>query len=346
MTVRPTNPTLSTIAATAGVSVATVSKVLNGRADVSERTRALVEDLLVQHDYRPPRGHRRSAVELLIDGAFANYSAAVLEGAVDAGADTGTVIVTGRLRTGRQGRHEIPPRVWARELATAGRIGVILVTGQVTTAHVDALARERVPLVLIDPVDPPPRALVSVGATNFSGGLEVTRHLLDLGHRRIAYVGGQPGSSANQARLAGFRAALEGAGVAARPDWVVCDRFFYDVGRRAADVFFTTRDRPTAVVAGSDAVALGVLEGARSHGLRAPADVSVTGFDDSGAAEMASPPLTTVRQPLREMGRMAVRTVLNLSAGEDLDSPRVELATSLVVRGSTAPPPSTTAPDL
>jgi LacI family transcriptional regulator len=230
------------------------------------------------------------------------------------------------------------PQAWARRLVAAGRAGVIVVTGALTQAHVDALSLTGVPLVLMDPLNLPRAEVTSVGSTNFAGGMSVTQHLIDLGHRRIAYVGGPPTAGCNQARLHGYRAALETAGITALPEFVRGGGFHYDVGRRAGEELLDLDPRPTAIVGGSDTIALGIMEAARVRGLRIPDQLSVTGFDDTELATMAAPPLTVIRQPLREMGRVALKTVLQMAAGEALDSHHVELATELVVRSSTGPP--------
>jgi LacI family transcriptional regulator len=284
---------------------------------------------------------RRSAgtgptVELIVHGEFGAYSTQVIEGVVNASEEAGASVVIGQL-----GDDRLPAGTaqdWARRLAGSGRAGVIVVTGALTSAHIDALALTGLPLVVLDPMSLPRVEVTSVGSTNFAGGLSATQHLLTLGHRRIGYVGGPPGSGCNQARLHGYRAALENAGIPADPELVLGGHFRYDVGLRAGAQLLDLPERPTAVVGGSDTIALGVLEAARLRGLRVPHDLSVTGFDDTELARMASPPLTVVRQPLREMGRVAVKTVLQMAAGEALDSHHVELATELVVRSTTAPP--------
>lgn len=321
-----------------------MSKVVNGREDVAADTRAHVVELLRAHDYVPPSARRAPAtpttsttVELLLRGPFAAYTTQLVEGIVDAGAETGSAIVVGRLDERR-----LPAASsleWARQLSAAGRAGVIVVTAALTRSHIDALALVRLPLVVIDPVNLPRAEVTSVGSTNFAGGLTATQHLLELGHERIAYVGGPRSSGCNQARLHGYRAALENAGISPDPELVRNDEFSYDVGRAAGGELLDLPDRPTAVVGGSDTIALGVMEAARVRGLRVPDDVSITGFDDTELATMASPPLTAIRQPLREMGRVALRTVLRMAAGTELDSHHVELATELVVRGTTGPPP-------
>ncbi|MGI4894342.1 MAG: LacI family DNA-binding transcriptional regulator [Janthinobacterium lividum] len=334
-------PTLATIAASAGVSVATVSKVVNGREDVSPGTRALVEDLLARHDYAPPSGRRTvtagTTIEFLIDGDFSSYATQVVDGVVHSAAEEGVAVVVGQLRDGPGQRYPVPPRQWARDLHAAGRSGVIVVTGELTAAHVDALGQAKMPLVVIDPLNLPRIEVVSVGSTNFTGGMSATHHLLSLGHRRIAFAGGPPLSSCNQARQHGYRAALENAGIDPDPGLVLNETFDYDAGRRAGARLLDLPEPPTAVVGGCDSIALGVMEAARVRGLRVPDDLGVVGFDDTELAAMAAPPLTTIRQPLREMGRVALHTLLRLAGGQRLESHHVELATELVVRGSTAP---------
>jgi LacI family transcriptional regulator len=329
--------TLATIAASAGVSVATVSKVLNGRADVAPTTRARVSDLLAKHDYVGRRGGARGqpVVELVFDDELNAYATEIMQGMLDAAGTAGAVVaVAVRGRRGAVG----PPVAWARELVATGREAVIGVVNSLTAGHVTALARAGLPLVVIDPIDLPRARVTSVGATNFAGGVAAARHLLSLGHRRVAYVGGSPTAACSQARMGGFRAALEAADVPV-PDGYVQDGLFrYQDGVDGAAALFALPAPPTAVFAACDEVAAGVVEAARAHGLRVPEDLSVVGFDDTQLARYGSPPLTTVRQPLREMGAVALRTALRMAAGEELDSHHVELATELIVRKSTAPP--------
>jgi LacI family transcriptional regulator len=326
--------TLATVAASAGVSVATVSRVLNGRADVGAATRARVENLLRQHQYSSRRAAavRTNAATARIELLFANplnaYSVEVARGVLDAAADAGVTVAIG-LGACRSGS-------WARDLAAAGRRAVITVVNDLTTEEVRGLAREHLPLVVIDPKEMPRARVTSVGSTNFAGGLAAARHLLSLGHRRIAYIGGPPTAAHNQARMHGYRAALETAGARVPDEYVRPGRFLYRDGLDGLAALLALPEPPTAVFAGSDETAAGVLEAARVRGLRVPADLSVVGFDDTQVARFASPPLTTVRQPLREMGGVALRTALRLAAGEKLDSHHVELATELIVRHSTA----------
>ena len=215
---------------------------------------------------------------------------------------------------------------------------VIAVT---TVAHeLSLLARAHVPTVVIDPIGSPQSDIVSVGSTNFSGGITATDHLLELGHRRIAYVGGTPGAACNQARLHGFRGAMETAGARIERGYTRSGNFEYNDGLLEGAALLDLPHPPTAIFAANDEMALGIVEAARTRGLRVPDDLSVVGFDDTEVARVASPQLTTVAQPLRRMGAVALRTALRLGSGEHIDSHHVELATELVVRGSTAAPPA------
>jgi LacI family transcriptional regulator len=330
--------TLAAVAASAGVSVATVSKVLNGRWDVAPATRARVADLLEQHSYvgrRPaaPRADAPMVVELVFDSELNAYATEILQGVLDAAGEA-EAIVSVSVPSGRNvGAGQ--PATWVRDLVATGRHAVIGVVNSLTPGHVTALSRARLPLVVIDPIDLPRARVTSVGATNFAGGLAATRHLLSLGHRRIGYVGGSPTAACNQARMQGFRAAMEAEGAPIPEGYVQSGRFRYGDGVGGATALLTLPEPPTAIFAACDETAAGVVEAARIRGLRIPQDLSVVGFDDTQLARHFAPPLTTVRQPLREMGGVALRTALRMAAGEKLDSHHVELATELIVRHST-----------
>ncbi len=342
--------TLATVAASAGVSVATVSKVLNGRTDVAPATRALIQTLLQQHEYvarrsdplrrRPARPH---PVELVFHGPLTGYSTEVLQGILDAASAAGVTVAVSTRGAGdrRTGDRSVS---WARELATAGRQAVIAVVNDLTAVELNALARAGLPLVVIDPLNLPKIEVTSVGSTNFTGGLAATQHLLSLGHRRIGYIGGPATADCNQARLHGYRAAMEAAHAPVPREYVHTGQFRYQDGVEQGALLLELPTPPTAVFAGNDDTAAGVIEAARARGLRVPEDLSVVGFDDTQVAKLASPPLTTVRQPLREIGGVALRTAIRMAAGDKLDSHHVELATELVVRRSTAPPPGWAVP--
>lgn len=325
--------TLAAVARLAGVSVATVSKVVNGRSDVAPSTRSRVRELLHQHDYVAPVVRRAdtatpSTIEVQFAGDLRPYVAEALGGIVDAAAELGVAVVISQPDRG--------PR-WARDLVALGRRALIAVTSVYTSAYLDALTKAGLPLVVLDPLHLPHSDVNSVGSTNFAGGFAATQHLLGLGHRRIAYLGGPTVAAVNQARAHGYRAAMEARKAPVPGKYVRPGEFTYQTGVLGAAALLDLTEPPTAVFAGNDEIALGVIETARTRGLRIPEHLSVVGFDDTFLARMAAPPLTTVRQPLREMGGVALRTALRLADGEKLESHHIELATELVVRASTAP---------
>ncbi|MER5741051.1 MULTISPECIES: LacI family DNA-binding transcriptional regulator [unclassified Streptomyces] len=332
-------PTLAFIAAEAGVSQATVSKVINGRSDVAPSTRERIEGLLQAHHYLPPgrqgRARRSGLVDLIIGGLDSAWAVEILRG-VEAECGRRSVgTVVSLVPPG-----EAAPSSWTALPALHHSDGVILVTASVTQAQRAQVERAGAALVVIDPIDLPGSGVPSVGATNWAGGLAATEHLLELGHRRIATIGGRREMLCSQARIDGYRAALERAGVEVDRDLIRFGDFQHEGGFRCARELLALPEPPTAVFAGSDQQAMGVYEAARQGGLRIPQDLSVVGFDDLPMCDWLSPPLTTVRQPLEEMGRVAARTLFQLLDGQPLVSPRMELSTELKVRLSTAPPPS------
>ena len=326
--------TLATIADAAGVSVATVSKVLNGRDDVAPGTRAMVEDLLEQHYYVGRTPGRHPTIELLFLGPMSAYCSEVLTGVTHAAGESGVSVV---LRVGRPVAGAKTVTAWALDLAAAGRQAVISVTDEMLPDEMEALARVDIPLVVVDPFNLPEGAVTSVGSTNYTGGQAAGRHLLGLGHRRVGYVGGPATAACNLARMHGFRGAMETAGAPVPDGLVRFGGFDYETGVTEGGALLDRPQPPTAIFAGNDETAVGVIEAARLRGLRVPEDLSVVGFDGTDLTEHAHPRLTSVAQPLREMGLTALRAVLRLAEGQELESHHVELATQLVVRDSTAP---------
>ncbi|MDQ1286794.1 MAG: LacI family transcriptional regulator [Actinomycetota bacterium] len=339
---RAKRTTLAMVSAEAGVSMATVSKVLNGRSDVSPTTRARVEQLLREHRYVPPSGRRFSpharSIALVFDDILSPYGCELLGGVVTAARDVDLdVVVTRTPQHGEHGGSDLDS-AWGRRLGGSGRIGAIVAGAQLTEAQIDGFTLAQLPLVIVDPLTRPSADVPSVGSTNWAGGVTAGEHLVGLGHRRIAYVGGPTSSTVDQARLHGYLSALSTAGLPTDRALITHGTFENRAGYAAANRLFQLPDPPTAIFAASDQIAFGVLTAARERGLDIPRDLSIVGFDDTFVAEWSSPRLTAVRQPLQEMGRVAVRTILRLADGEALDALHVELATALVVRESTAPP--------
>jgi LacI family xylobiose transport system transcriptional regulator len=231
-----------------------------------------------------------------------------------------------------------PGQTWVDGVLARRPSGVVLVLSDLEEAQRAQLTSRDIPFVVLDPAGDPADGVPAVGANNWLGGLSATRHLVELGHRRIAMVGGPLRMMCSRARVDGYRTALETAGLGIDPALVREGNFHHEAGYVTGRELLSLPDRPTAVFAGNDLQALGVYEAARELGLRIPEDLSVVGFDDLPLARWVGPPLTTVRQPLVEMAETATQLALDLGRGRRPAATRVDLATSLVVRNSTAPP--------
>ncbi|MFE5191345.1 LacI family DNA-binding transcriptional regulator [Streptomyces sp. NPDC056628] len=326
--------TLAAVAKEAGVSMPTVSKVLNGRSDVSRTTRAKVEHLLEVHGYRrrAQAASRSPLIELVFHELESVWAMELIRGVENVARDNrATVALT------ESGTRHTPGPDWLPGVLQRRPIGVVLVFSTLREDVKRRLRAAAIPIVIVDPAGDPDPDVPSVGSANWSGGLAATRHLTDLGHERIAIVTGPEDMLCSLARLDGYRSAMSMAGLECDPRLMRFGDFHVQGGYEHAMDLLEGPERPTAVFAGSDLQALGVLEAARVRGLRVPEDLSVVGYDDVPLAQWSSPPLTTVHQPLRTMAEEAARMLLRPDV-PGAAAQRIELATHLVVRQSTAPP--------
>lgn len=341
MTTPPPRPRLDAVAERAGVSIATASKVLNGHPDVAAKTRQRVEEAITSLGYQSPsarRSGRRRTVEFMVDKLTSPYAMEVLRGVTLAAEEHDIDVVVGRFR--QHGDAEKSQVAWIQRLVAAQRMGAVVVTAEVDPSSYRSITESRLPVVVIDPLQVTNPDLVSVASTNWTGGRTATEHLIGLGHRRLAIVGGPAQSISAAARVDGFRSACAEAGIEVDPRFVRQVVFDHDAAQEVADEWFRSADRPTGIIASSDTQAMGVLKAARTHGIQVPADLSIVGYDDTYVASWSNPPLTCVRQPLQDIGRVALRTLVQLDRRERPDSNHIELATTFVVRDSTAPPPT------
>jgi DNA-binding LacI/PurR family transcriptional regulator len=344
MAPRPsTRLTLAQVAALARVSVPTVSKVLNERADVAPATRERVQQVLAEHGYvlgragRPPRaapGSRPVQIDFVVHSLHSTYAAEILRGVEDAVLDTDARVILASTH-GLRARE----RHWVRRLAAGAIDGAILVLADQTSEQLRELRRHEIPFVVVDRLGELGPEDLSVSATNWAGGRAATAYLLALGHRRVAALLGPSSFPCTRDRLAGYRAVLDAAAVPLDPALIRHSDWTFAGARADMDALLALPNPPTAVFVGSDEQCLGVYRALHEHGVSIPAGMSVVGFDDMPFAELLTPALTTVRQPLREMGRVATALLLRLIAGEPVETLRVELATPLVERASCAPPP-------
>jgi LacI family transcriptional regulator len=332
----PALTTMATIADEVGVSVTTVSKVLNGRADVAEETRARVEASLERHRYR--RRGRRSPVpggqlDLVLHEFDTAWTMEIIAGVEAVRGTAGVDVVLSQLG----GEHH-PGAAWLEGVLARRPLGIVFALCSPTEEQQEQLRRRRIPFVLVDSDSATSASVPTVGSNNFNGGLLATRHLLELGHRRIAVISGPSDVLCSRARVAGFQFAHEEAGVPVDPALVHYGNFHASAGERIGTQLLAGADRPTAVFAGSDYQAMGVLRAAREAGLSVPRDLSVVGYDNVPMSAWCAPALTTVTQPVRDMAGTAARMLLDLSRGQILTTPRVDLVTELMIRESTAPP--------
>lgn len=332
--------TLDDIATATGVSRATVSKALNDRKDVSTETRLLVRRTADDLGY----GTRTSSssvlqnVALVADTFDTLYTLQILNGAAQECARR-RYALTATYLTGMPSDRWAPlSEDWLRAISSMQYVGLVLVTTEVTEHMVELCRRLDLPLAAIDPTNRPRPEVFSIGATNWNGGLDATQHLIGLGHRRIAFVAGSPASLTTIERHQGYLSALRINGIEPDPELVVGSGFTFEMGLAAARELLgrPVHAQPTAFFAGSDWSAMGVLEGVREKGLRVPEDVSVVGFDDTALAMSSAPRLTTVHQPLTDMGSAAIRTLADLRADVVPTGP-MKLNTHLIVRDSTGP---------
>lgn len=333
--------TIRAIADEAGVSVATVSRVINGRATVAPATQEMVRRAAQRLGGVSVPGAREPdarPVFVFCPYLLTDYFGTIVTSVIE------TLDLHGRRAVVQAGGTGARGGASSSLLDLPGRTGIagaVLVLPPSSTVELAALHAQHYPLVVIDPRAELPEDVASVSAAHAAGARRLTGHLTALGHRRIGYVGGPVEWLASRNRLVGHASALAEIGMLADPALVRhVEEPTADHGHRAALSLLELPQPPTAIVAFNDKTAAGALRAARSRGLRVPEDLSVTGFDDSELAGSTTPLLTTARQPLAEMGRMAVSLLMRLVAGHAVDTLHVELATPLVVRESTGPVPA------
>jgi LacI family xylobiose transport system transcriptional regulator len=331
----PTRATLSEVAALAKVSVATVSKVLNGRSGVSDETRSRIESLLDERKYNRRLNAQGAAplIDVLCYEIDSPFGGAAIVGIERVTREQGIGMVV----TGAEESH-LPGADWVDGVLLRQPLGIILVAAQLPEKDKAKLRSRAIPVVMLDPYGAPATDAPSIGSADWNGGFLATQHLIQLGHERIAIITGPDSMMASTARLSGYRAALEAAGLPVRRDYVRPGKFHRMDGLTEGRDLLSSAEPPTAIFASSDLQALGVYEAARTLGLRVPDDLSVVGYDDLAIAQWAGPPLTTVRVPLAEMAEQATHLVTRLRDEPELAFSRIELATSLVVRESSSAP--------
>lgn len=325
--------TIRDVAAKAGVSVATVSKVINQRygvaADTSARVRAVIEELGYEASLvaQSLRNHQTNVIGILV-ADLEPFSTELLKGAADAIRGSGFELVI-YSAGGRVGDNVGWERRYLSRLSGTLVDGAVLVTPTVVDVHYGA------PIVAVDP-HTGPSDLPTIDSDNATGARLATEHLLALGHKRIAMLTGRPDLQSSRLREEGFRLAMANAGVPVDETLVDVGDYDADISAASARRLLDRAARPTAIFAGNDISAIATVRTAVELGLRVPDDLSVVGFDDVPESVLCAPPLTTVHQPIREMGQNAIDMLIRLIRGGPTESAHLTLATSLVVRQSTA----------
>ncbi|SDG60406.1 LacI family transcriptional regulator [Lentzea fradiae] len=312
-----------------------MSKVLNQRYGVSADTFARVTAVIKEMGYEASlvaqslRNHRTNVIGILV-ADIEPFSTELLKGAADAIRGTGFELVV-YSAGGRIG----DPQGWEHRYLT--RLSGTLVDGAVlVTPAVDLEGIPGTPVVAVDP-HTGRAALPTIDSDNLHGGRLATEHLLALGHRRIALITGREDLKSAQQRETGYRGALASAGLPVDENLVRRGDYEADIAAESARRLLREPDRPTAVFAANDITAIAVIQAAQELGLRVPEDLAVVGFDNIPESALCTPPLTTVQQPIREMGHRAVELLVRLINGDEPTDTHITLSTELVVRQSTRP---------
>lgn len=329
-------PTIAQIATAAGVSIPTVSKVLNGRTDVSPVTRERVEQIIEEYGFVRNRAARAlgkgktGLVDLVVPRLDDDYFFPIIQGTEQALKETGVRLVLTSTHYAADEEFQ-----WIATVTDRSTDGVLLVLP--SDEAIQYLAQQAFPFVVIHNQGGLPSNVPSVTITSWEGGFAATNHLIALGHRRIAYIGKNVYAMDAIERFAGYRTALEVASIPLNPELQQEGEFTAEDGYHATKILMSLPSPPTAIFAGNDHHAIGVYRALYELGIAIPHQVSVVGFDDLASTELINPPLTTIHVPRLELGQVAATMLLRLIAGESLDLPRVTLPTRLIERGSCAP---------
>jgi LacI family transcriptional regulator len=330
-------PRIEDVAAIAGVSTKTVSRVLNREPNVSEQTRVRVETAMRGLNYVPHPSARALAAKrsyvlgLIYDTPSGDYLMQVQDGVLEACRAQGYNTMLWPVSYGRSNLVDELGALIARSRCD----GVVLAPPLTD----DAAFIELLALLAVPHADVSPRVHGRLGAyvDERAAVRALVGHLVALGHRRIGHVRGRATHGASEIRLAGYRDALEAAGIAFAPELVLEGDFTHESGFAAAQALLSLPEPPTAIFAANDDSACGVLRAAAMRGLEVPRDLSICGFDDDPIARRVFPRLTTVRQPTQEMGRVAAEQLL-MALRDPAAGGMVQLEFALRLRESTAAP--------
>ncbi len=333
------------VAELAGVSVKTVSRVVNNEPHVKESLKKKVREAVDRLSYVPSqsarslRGNRSYDVALICPNAHSNYINAIQFGAVVACQELGYQLSI-NLFEGLTGKPIEEIREAFEGLLLHRRPdAIMLVAPYAGDQTIDLVLKElRFPVVRIGPVEIENRGIL-VEIDDYQAAIDLTRHLLELGHRRIGFIRGVEDQQSTHARFDGFSSAMKAAGLETVPELVRPGDFEFESGFEAGEYFLALPEPPTAVFCSNDDMAAGMVAACNVHRIAVPQEMSVVGFDDADVATRMRPLLTTIRQPLGELGAMAVRELIaQLKRKGGLDPKRIVLDHEFILRETTAPP--------
>ncbi len=327
---------MADVARTAGVSVATVSKVVNNKDGISPARTQHVRQVIADLGYEASLGAQslrsgKSGVLGMLVAEFEPFSTELLKGAGAAIKKTDYELLA---YSGKGGSAQTPD--WERKHLS--RLSGTLIDGAVIVTPTGGESSFAIPVVAIDP-HLGTSSLPTVRCDSYTGAVTATNHLLSLGHRRIGFLGGRQGLQSSTEREAGFRDAMAAAGVDVRPEYFGEGGYQPELSIEPATRILTSPQPPTAIFAANDLSAIQVINVAESLGLSVPEDLSVVGFDNVPDAALFRIPLTTMAQPLQEMGALALHMLDDIIAGRETVT-NIIMPTHLVVRASCAPPTS------
>jgi len=326
--------TIRDVAREAGVSVATVSRVLNDSGPVRDSTRTRVRDVARRLHFSPNTTARSLSTRqtktlgVLLPDVYGEFFSEIMRGIDQQAQQRGFHVLL-------SGAHNRPGEVEAAVHAMRGRVdGLILMAAELDLEVLERSLPERVPAVLIN-ADHDASRFDTINIDNYGGAAAMTAHLLELGHRGISMIGGSARNRDASERQRGFIDTLQRAGITPRPEWLVAGDFTEASGYAAAETLLTAEKRPTAIFAANDSMAVGVLSAVRNAGLRVPEDVAVVGFDDVPIAKYVNPALTTVRVAISALGACAAERLFETIRAQNRHHRKHELQpTELVIRGS------------
>ncbi|MBN1201991.1 MAG: LacI family DNA-binding transcriptional regulator [Anaerolineae bacterium] len=335
---KPKAPTIFDIARKSGVSYSTVSRALSGYEFVKSSTREKVLQAARELEYVPNQqarslaGGRSNMIGVLVPDLSNSYISEIIHGIDDelAKSDYNIILYTTH-------RHQGKESEYVATMVNSGADGLLLVVPLISSSYLDALHQQDFPYVLLDQMNERKQSL-SVIATNRAGAYEATQYLIELGHRHIGFISGLEGLNSATERLAGYKTALSDHGIHLDSEYIVGGDFRVQGGYLATQKLLSLQKPPTAIFASNDMSAFGAIEAIRQHGLHIPDDISVLGFDDLSQASLVYPKLTTVHQPLVEMGREAVIMLLECIEYPAQEMRQTILPTKLIIRDSCAPP--------